>query len=190
MIYDLFCNFRKCFQLSSRFDSLCRPKQVVFSFFDEKIRNSTIFLSKEPKIIVIIRDSCSAPVKLLSGSSSAPKLLFGACSIFKRKGVEGLPSLTFFSFELCHVLLSYVNHDLQIWNEKELQGETVTIIHEFSDSNYSVTNLFIFSNIMIKNLFILTCFLIEVRVESVNQSIFIVSLHKRHFCYCHINRTF
>ena len=39
---------------------------------------------------MIIRDSCSAPVELLSGSSSAPKLLFGACSIFKRKGVEGL----------------------------------------------------------------------------------------------------
>ena len=37
-----------------------------------------------------IRGSCSAPVELRFGSSSAPKLLFGACSVFKPKGVVGL----------------------------------------------------------------------------------------------------
>ena len=82
------------FGCSVVFYSGIQPNRVstvfVSIFYVKRIEILTIFSTKFQIILLFIRGSCSAPDELYFSSCSAPKLLFGACSVSKQKGVEGL----------------------------------------------------------------------------------------------------
>jgi hypothetical protein len=65
-------------------------QRFLFEYFVLKLGILTIFLTNFRMKQLFVRGSCSAPVELLFSSCSAPKLMFGACSVLKQKGVVGL----------------------------------------------------------------------------------------------------
>ena len=71
-------------------------QRFLFYYFVWKLEILTIFSTIFQMKQLFVRGSCSAPVELLFSSCSAPKLLFGACSVFKQKGVEGLRVIRIF----------------------------------------------------------------------------------------------